>query len=146
MTVPQRIPVPARCTPSTWSIRPIGTDTPSELVVGAEFTARRLEPDLVWVEVRGEIDIRNARALYSFTHRQLDGARRVALDLAAVEFFGAVGLAVLDDLDERVRDLNARWAFLSGRPVQRLLRVADAAVAARSYKTREGVLAALSLP
>jgi len=112
--------------------------------VGAEFSAQRIEPDLLWVDVRGEIDIRNARALYTFTHRQLEESLRMVLDLAAVEFFGAVGLDVFDELDEHARALNVRWALLSGRPVQRLLRVADSAIAAKSYRTRDGALAAVA--
>ncbi|MEU5842407.1 STAS domain-containing protein [Rhodococcus sp. NPDC047139] len=112
--------------------------------MGAEFSAQRIEPDLVWVDVRGEIDIRNARALFTFAHQQIEGSPRMVLDLASVEFFGAAGLSVFDELDERASALNVRWAILGGRPVQRLLRAADSAIAAKSYRTREGVLAALA--
>ncbi len=144
MTVPQRIAAQVDSVPSAWSARPIRSDIPAERVVGAEFSAQRIEPDLVWIDVRGEIDIRNAHALHAFTHRQLEESIRMVVDLGAVEFFGAAGLSVFDDLDERARALNVRWALLSGRPVERLLRVADAAIAAKACRTREAALAAVA--
>ncbi|WP_455901288.1 STAS domain-containing protein [Rhodococcus gordoniae] len=144
MTVPQRIAAQVDSVTPVWSARPIRSDIPAERVVGAEFSAQRVEPDLVWVGVRGEIDIRNAHALHAFTHRQLEEAVRMVVDLAAVEFFGAAGLSVFDDLDERARALNVRWVLLSGRPVERLLRIADADLAAKACRTREAALAAVA--
>jgi len=68
----------------------------------------------------------------------------MVVDLAAVEFFGAAGLSVFDDLDERARALNVRWVLLSGRPMERLLRIADADLAAKACRTREAALAAVA--
>jgi len=143
MTVSQRRSVSSGALVAEWSARPIRSDAPAEQVIGAEFGAQCIEPDLVWVGVRGEIDIRNAHFLRDFVCRRLRESRRLVLDLTGVEFFGAVGLAVFDDLDEHARSTGARWVLVSGRPVRRLLRVADSAVGARTYSELDSALASL---
>lgn len=108
-----------------WAAHPIRRDVPAERVVGAEFSSHMLDSGLVWVGVRGEVDIRNSRALALFSRARAEESRGLILDLSAVEFFGAAGLEVFDDLDEGTRRHGARWALVCGRPVQRLLRVTD---------------------
>lgn len=92
---------------------------------GAQFCAQQISSALVRVGVGGEIDVRNAAALSEYSCTQLRSSPRVILDLSEVGFFGTPGLTVFDDLDEVTRQNSARWALVCGRPVERLLRVAD---------------------
>ncbi|MEE2059285.1 STAS domain-containing protein [Rhodococcus artemisiae] len=94
-------------------------------VGGAQFCAQQISSGLVRVGANGEIDLRNAAALSEYSCRQLRSSPRVILDLSEVGFFGTPGLTVFDELDEVSRQSSARWALVCGRPVERLLRVAD---------------------
>lgn len=133
MIVSQRFPMPkgplsagTTATPARLrSVQSLRPDVPSGRVVGAEFSAQSLDTAITWVGVRGEIDIRNASALASYTHARLQQSRGLILDLTMVEFFGAAGLEVFDTLNECALTGGTRWVLIGSRPVQRLLNVAD---------------------
>ncbi len=111
--------------PRTLPMRPGPAGAAIYWAAGAQFCAQQISSALVRVGVGGEIDLRNAAALSEYSCAQLRSSPRVILDLSEVGFFGTPGLAVFDELDEVSRQNSARWALVCGRPVQRLLRVAD---------------------
>ncbi|MEE2033065.1 STAS domain-containing protein [Rhodococcus chondri] len=118
---------------------------PCESSVGAQFTSQQISSGLVWVGVTGEIDIRNGDALRSFACRQFESSQRLVLDLADVEFFGSTGLAVFEGLDDCAKQHGGRWALVCGRPVQRLLRVADTGIPIQVHTSLESAMRALRL-
>ncbi|MFD3812805.1 STAS domain-containing protein [Rhodococcus sp. NPDC058639] len=143
MTVSQRIASPHRWSAaSTWSVCPAPSDVPVEQWFGAEFSALPIGSDVIQIRVRGEIDIRNALALRDFAARHLESSR-IVLDLSDVDFFGAVGLRVFEDLETHSRGGGYPWALVGGRPVQRLFRVLGATIPVVAHSSLDNALATL---
>lgn len=108
-----------------WSVRSGSAYRPIETSVGAEFFAQQISSRVIHLGVAGEIDIRNAPALGVFVEEQFRSCQRIVLDLTEVEFFGVAGLSVFDRLDRIAAQHDRLWALACGRPVHRLLRIAD---------------------
>ncbi|MCK0090206.1 STAS domain-containing protein [Rhodococcus sp. HNM0563] len=112
--------------------------------VGAQFRAQQISSALVRLGVTGEIDLRNASALSDYACRQLRSSQRMILDLSEVGFYGTAGLTVFRELDEVSRQSGARWALVGGRPVQRLLRIADPDKRISQHLSLESAMRSLS--
>lgn len=143
MTVTPGTAVPSSSPVSLWSARSDSADTSARTSCGARFAAQKISSGLVWVGVSGEIDVRNADALHTFACGHFRSSERLVLDLAEVDFFGAAGLRVFDELDEYTRRSGARWALVCGRSVQRLLRVADPGHRLRMHTSLESAMGSL---
>ncbi|MBM7459704.1 STAS domain-containing protein [Rhodococcus coprophilus] len=99
---------------------------------------------MIQISVVGDVDIRNALALRDFTCRYLESSRLV-LDLSEVDFFGAAGLRVVEDLEVCSARSGYRWALVGGRPVQRLFRVLGPTLPIAAHSSLDGALVALAL-
>jgi anti-sigma B factor antagonist len=75
------------------------------------------------LDLTGDIDLASAPTLVTTLDGLLaQGACHLALDLTYVDFFGAQGLRVLDDLERRCRSLHGRLVLVQVSPhVRRVL-------------------------
>jgi anti-anti-sigma factor len=78
---------------------------------------------VVIVRVSGEIDSATAPRLSAALHRELDSAtcRLLVVDLRAVDFLGAQGIAVLDNARQHAQAYHIRFCLIACRAVQRPL-------------------------
>lgn len=143
MTVSQRSASP-HLRSTTWSVHPAPSDVPVEQSFGAEFRARPIGSDVIQISVLGDVDIRNALALRDFTSRYLESSR-IVLDLSDIDFFGAAGLRVVEDLEVCSARSGYRWALVGGRPVQRLFRVLGPTLPVAAHTSLDSALAVLAL-
>jgi anti-anti-sigma factor len=77
------------------------------------------------IAVTGELDTCNLHHLSDYTRRHLTGQRPVVLDLSGLDFLAAQGIRILFEIDEQCGRYGLDWALVSGRPVNRLLRICD---------------------
>ncbi|HLI15800.1 MAG TPA: STAS domain-containing protein [Acidimicrobiales bacterium] len=86
--------------------------------------ARRTAAELV-VEVAGELDIATTPSLRTLLDEAVDGgARRVVLDLAALDFLDSTGLATLIHASKRLRGSGGDLVLRApSRSVRSLLRI-----------------------
>jgi len=77
------------------------------------------------VKVTGEIDATNIDRFSDYTHRFIEGARGLILDLSGINFLCARGISVLVALDNDCRITGTRWAIVVGPTVSRLLHIGD---------------------
>lgn len=97
---------------------------------------------LAAVAVRGELDIHSAPDLRAWLTRALDeGATRLVLDLAGLEFMDSSGLSVLVGAHKRLARLGGRLQIVGwSGPVGRLLSVTGLA---RVFDVRDSAGVAL---
>jgi anti-anti-sigma factor len=75
------------------------------------------------VKVTGEIDATNIDRFSDYTHRFIEGATGLILDLSGVDFLCARGISVLVALDNDCRIAGTRLAIVAGPTVRRLLHI-----------------------
>jgi anti-anti-sigma factor len=91
----------------------------------ATFATRLLQPSVVVVTARGELDASNAQEFVDYALRHTDHAERLALDLSDVEFFGTAGFSALHTVNVRCAGAGVDWVLVPSRAVRRLLRICD---------------------
>ncbi len=87
--------------------------------------AQELSDRTVLITVTGGIDASSAPDLCERIQRQATGYRQVVLDLSEVDFFGTAGYSLLHRMHVRCAGAAIDWVLVTGREVQRLLRVCD---------------------
>lgn len=93
--------------------------------LGAEFTARWLQPRWLVITARGELDAANSSELSDFALRHADRTNRLVLDLSRVAFFGTAAFSDVDTLKARCAREAIAWALVPSAAVSRLLRICD---------------------
>jgi anti-anti-sigma factor len=91
----------------------------------ATFTTRWLPPSVAVVTARGELDASNAQDLVDYALRHTEQAKRLALDLSEIEFFGTAGFSALHTLNVRCAGAGVEWVLVPSPAVSRLLRICD---------------------
>jgi anti-anti-sigma factor len=91
----------------------------------ATFTTRRLPPSVAVVTARGELDASNAQDFVDYALRHTEQAKRLALDLSEIEFFGTAGFSALHTLNVRCAGAGVEWVLVPSPAVSRLLRICD---------------------
>ncbi|CDO87306.1 sulfate transporter [Mycobacterium triplex] len=77
------------------------------------------------VTVDGELDAANSDQLASYVQRNARHARRVILDLRALNFIGTAGFSALHRINVVCSGARLSWALVPSPAVCRLLRVCD---------------------
>ncbi|WP_161600500.1 STAS domain-containing protein [Mycolicibacterium hodleri] len=90
-----------------------------------EFASSVIRSSIVRVTVTGEIDAANALSLSKYVEAELETISRLILDLRALTFFGTQGFSILHRVNVMCSRHAVNWVVLSGREVDRVLRICD---------------------
>ncbi|MDT4943155.1 MAG: hypothetical protein QOH57_1755 [Mycobacterium sp.] len=93
-------------------------------VTGATFSAY-VEAGATVITAAGELDATNTHDLVGFAGLYLADNRPIVLDLSALDFFAAQGVALLTEFDGECSRHGVDWAVVSGRSVARPLQICD---------------------
>jgi anti-anti-sigma factor len=119
-------------------------DTPRE-----SMNIQQAESDGVMVLApAGRIDTTTSAAVEEAVRRAVDdGARRLVIDFAAVEYISSAGLRVFLVLAKRMRDLRGRLVLCGmPEPVSQVFRLAGFMTLFQVEATREAALATIGAP
>jgi anti-anti-sigma factor len=83
------------------------------------------QPEITIVEVRGAVDAYNAERLSDHIDDLATRDRPLIIDLYCVDFFGSDGFRALVKIAETCQREGVRWALVTSRAVDRLLRTDD---------------------
>jgi hypothetical protein len=92
--------------------------------VGVPFTTD-VRDRINIVAVRGGPDASNMPLFVEHTQCRHDGDRALVLDLSELVFLGGGGVAALTTVNRQRDDAALPWAMVPGRPIIRLLGIAD---------------------
>ncbi|SEH46644.1 anti-anti-sigma factor [Mycolicibacterium rutilum] len=84
-----------------------------------------IDPYVVRITARGEVDASNAAQLREYVFRYAANCRNLVLDLRDVTFFSSAGFAALRTINVRCGRANVEWTLQCGSIVSRVVDICD---------------------
>ena len=112
----------------------------------AAYATASIGSAMVSVTAVGELDAHNSRDLAEYIETILDGQRRLIVDLRGLTFFGTQGFSALHYINVTCSRRDVNWIVVSGREVDRILRICDPESALPAVETLDSAIAAVTRP
>jgi anti-anti-sigma factor len=103
---------------------PDSIDEP-EICGRATFSVSHPKTARIQVDVCGEVDAVNGRALGRYVERHTGTSKQLILDLRFADFFGTQGFTALYYISVHCNRSDVDWAIVTSRAVQRVLQICD---------------------